>query len=633
MSSIDDAKRRHEEVSGGSDPMPPLGASAEDGPHDGTSGSFPALRDPDIIQASSGVNALEARRRGNHWGQIQSIHNSRNAGKKGRLLDRRRQAEVEMERTRQLAAQQPQLDGMPQLSPLEPRHTGEIPPPRPVRRAELKQPPSPNQLPADAQPCVLDLPPRVIATVGTFLSTRKLPPPIFVESVGSVLRKYGMSADLMALCIVFGSKVARTVRKVYLEHNMNYLKEIRDLAIAVRAEAQKENRSDEYKSILCGNPKALQICLEKIRVRLEAWMSENEWWKDAAKLDPAYHEDNAAKAGTPALAIFKTVMLKNIAEEERGEFLDWTIALSPIFSSGHVDLQYYTVDGDIDIHFYTLSSDSFPSDSDNKYSCVASVNGTPHSSVEQVKNLLLEEDLLDKRLQVVHSVFAEIFFNPALIIDLGLLELLKFQIEELQLDVNYQGWDGILFRYEDHEQEPLEGRSLLFHALAQPDQRIFDYLLSLKGLKANPILEQDIEGYVIRRSGSTLLHDMPRFASYPLLDEGQDLILRLRRILEREEVDVNCQLNCQHGINVETPLEGLCDMWADLGRKPRLQYDLARLYLSFGAGAIEQAKNSLEWFLQEEAEDHNAEHNDCCRELIVLLTDTQKMRDAVFAEI
>lgn len=96
----------------------------------------------------------------------------------------------------------------------------------------------------------------------------------------------------------------------------------------------------------------------------------------------------------------------------------------------------------------------------------------------------------------------------------------------------------------------------------------------------------------------------------------------------REEVDVNCQLNCQHGINVETPLEGLCDMWADLGRKPRLQYDLARLYLSFGAGAIEQAKNSLEWFLQEEAEDHNAEHNDCCRELIVLLTDTQKMRGA-----
>ena len=52
--------------------------------------------------------------------------------------------------------------------------------------------------------------------------------------------------------------------------------------------------------------------------------------------------------------------------------------------------------------------------------------------------------------------------------------------------------------------------------------------------------------------------------------------------------------------------------WVDLHvvRKPRLQYDLARLYLSFGAGAIEQANNLLERFLQEEAEDHNdAEHN------------------------
>jgi len=602
------------------------------GPHDGQGQeerSFPAFSDADMIQGSSEVNAMEASRRGNHWGQIHSIHNGRNAGKTGRLLDRRRRAEVEMERASQLAAQQPQQDGMPPPSPLALRQTGEIPPHRSGLRPEIKPPPSPNQKPTDAQPCVLDLPPGVIATVGTFLSTRKLPPPILVANGGSVLRKYGMSADLMALCIVFGSKVARTVRKVYLEHNMNYLEEIRGLAIAVRAEAEKENRSDDYKrnfgikTMFKGNPKALQICLEKIRVRLEAWMSENEWWKDAAKLDPAYHEDNAAKAGIPA--IFKTVMLKNIAEEEQEDFVDWTIAISPIFSSGHVDLQYYTVDGDIDIHFYTLSSDSLPSDSDNKYSRVASVNGTSHTSFEQVKNLLLEEDLSDKRLQVVHSVFAEIFFNPALIIDLGLLELLKFQIEELQLDVNYQQYAGILFRYEDYQEEPLQGRSLLFHALAQPDQRIFDYLLSLKGLKANPILEQDIEGYDIRRSGCTLLHDMPRFASYPLLDKEQDLILRLRRILERDEVDVNCQ----YGINDETPLEELCAMWVDLVRKPRLQYDLARLYLSFGAGAIEQAKNSLERFLQEEAEDHNdAEHNDCCRELIVLLTDTQQMRDA-----
>ena len=113
MSSIDGTKRRHEEVSGGSDPMPPLGASAMYGPHDGQGQeerSFPAFSDADTIQASSKVNGMEASRRGNHWGQIQSIHNGRNAGKKGRPLDRRRRAEEEMERARQLAAQQSQQD-------------------------------------------------------------------------------------------------------------------------------------------------------------------------------------------------------------------------------------------------------------------------------------------------------------------------------------------------------------------------------------------------------------------------------------------------------------------------------------------------------------------------------------------
>ena len=615
MSSIDGDKRRHEEASdGGSDPMPPLGASAEDGPHDGSSGSILDLDDPEAIQASSTVNALVARGRGNHWDQIQSIHNGRNdAGKKG-PLDRRRRAEVEMARAKQLAAHQPQQDGMPPPSPLALRHTGEIPPPRHVRRAGLKPPPSPNQKPTAAPACILDLPPGIIANVGAYLSTRG-------PYRGVSLQKKLISADVMALCIVFGSKVARTVRKVYLEYNMDYLEEIHHLAHAVWLKAQ-HNRVSGNKTFFEGNPEALRKWLVKIRVRLEAWMSENEWWRDAAKLDPAYHEDNAVKAGMPA--IFKTVMLNNIAEEEREEFVENAITMSPIFTSGHVDLRYCTLDGDANMHFYSLSSDSFPSDSDNNYSSVTSVNGTPHTSFEQVKNLLLEKDSSDKRLQVFHSEFAEIFFNPALIIDLGLLELLKFQMEELQLDVNYQECAGILFRYADYQEEPLEGRSLLFHALAQPDQRLFDYLLSLQGLKANPVLKHTIDGYGIRDSGCTLLHEMPRYVSYPLLDEEIDLISRIQRILERFEVDVDCR----YGSDETTPLQFLCEFWVDRVRRPRLQYELVRLYLSFGAGEIEQAKNSLERFLREETDTHNdAVHNKCCRESIALLTDTQKMRE------
>ena len=118
-------------------PMPPLGASVQDGQHDGQPEeecSTPALGYPEVFEASAGVTAMEATRRGDHWGQRQFIYNSRrNGGKKG-LLDRRRQAEVEMERAKQFGTQQPQQDGvLPQQhgvlppSPLALRHTGGIP--------------------------------------------------------------------------------------------------------------------------------------------------------------------------------------------------------------------------------------------------------------------------------------------------------------------------------------------------------------------------------------------------------------------------------------------------------------------------------------------------------------------------
>ena len=100
-------------------------------------------------------------------------------------------------------------------------------------------------------------------------------------------------------------------------------------------------------------------------------------------------------------------------------------------------------------------------------------------------------------------------------------------------------------------------------------------------------------------------------------------------MLERDEVDVDCRYAARYSNDETTPLQFLCEFWVDRFRRPRLHYELARLYLSFGAGEIEQAKNSLQRFLREETEDHNdAEHNKCCRELIALLTDTQRKRVA-----
>jgi hypothetical protein len=262
---------------------------------------------------------------------------------------------------------------------------------------------------------------------------------------------------------------------------------------------------------------------------------------------------------------------------------------------------------------------------EDNYSVVASVNETRYTSFEQGKRLLLEAGT-DKRLKMIHFVFAEIFFNPALSIDLGLFDVLKFQIEELKLDVNYQLFAGILFRQEHGERYEayFEGRSLLFHALAQPDERLFDYLLSLQGIEANPVLEHAINGQHIRDVGFTLLHEMSLLANYALLDEKIDLVSRVRRILEQEEVDVNCRDDVD-----ATPLQKLCEFWVDYVRRPRLRYDLARLYLSVVAGELDRAKGFLEHFLRDWANHHNdAEHNECCRKLIDLLIETQKKRDA-----
>jgi len=402
---------------------------------------------------------------------------------------------------------------------------------------------------------------------------------------------------------------------------MEYLEEISDLADAMAMVA-----ADEHIRANDENAKKFRKVLPMIRVRLEEWMSENEWWKDAAKLDSAYHEDNATDAGVPI--IFKTVVLKDYAtEEERNEFGSDVIALSP---SGHADLLHYQP-----------PPDSCPFD--KNFSIVTSVNGTPYPSFEQVKNILLEEGS-DKRMQMVHSVFAEIFLNPAFIIDLGLLDVLKFQIEELKLDVNYQCCAGILFRVNQEnelqdeledglEDELHEGMPLLAHALVQPDQRLLDYLLSLKRIEANPLLDHSLNGSDVRDWEWTLLHDLPLLASYRFLHEGIDLMSRIRRILEREEVDVNC-----HNHHDETPLEEVCDfLWVTA---PRMHYSLARLFLCFGAQVTEQALSHL----HEASESHSrrkmdldnkdedvgsyAESAECCRELIEVLTATREEREA-----
>ena len=470
-------------------------------------------------------------------------------------------------------------------------------------RPQLKPPPKPTDatnarvLP---RPTLLDLPADIVANVGKFMDTRTRP------------------GDLMSICVVFGSNVAKVVRKTYLENNLKYLDEISDAAYSVAMiTADKHfDRRPSYIKRAPYPPRAFWHDLATIKIKLEGWMRENEWWKRAALLYPAYHHPNNANAGLPV--IFKTFELKAFArEEEKIKFQDDVLSIS---TSGHVDL-----------HCYQSSSDDVPVD--EAYSTVLSVNGTLGTSFDHVKELLLEEGS-DKTLRMAHNSFSDIFFNPALMIDLGLLDVLRFQMEEMKLDVNDQKFAGIHFRGPENDVRFQEGMSLMLHALVQPDERIFEYVLSLENVETVPELERDLHGNAAHDGydgGHSLLHELARFTTYPLIGNDIDLIHRLRLILEKGKFDINAR-----DFMRVSPLEYLCVM-TKLGRR---QFDLARLFLSFGAEVSDRALSSLKRSRKPTTNKRNGAAIGSCDvaekgtkyydagDILALLTETQKMRDA-----
>ena len=477
---------------------------------------------------------------------------------------------------------------------------------RPNKRPQLKSPPKTDAGPL-RPPSLLDLPAGVVANVGKFMDTRACP------------------ADLMAVCVVFGSDVAKVVRKTYLENNLVYLEEISDFAYEVAmVTAAKHFGRPSYRKRTSYTPSAFRGDLAAVKIKLEEWMKENEWWKRAALLDPAYHEDNA-EDGLPT--IFNTFQIKAFAtEEEKIWFDDQAIAIS---TSGHVDLYDYQSHVDDD----TIDED---------YSIVLSVNGTLGTSFDHVKELLLAETS-DKSLKMIHRAFAEIFFNPALMIDLGLLDELRFQMEEMKLDVNYQKYVGMHFRGPENDDRFQEGMSLILHSLVQPDERIFEYILSLENIETAPELERDLhgnvahDGYENAEHGHTLLHELAMFTTYPLIGNGKDINLtqRMRLLLEKGTHEINARDRLNF-----SPLEYLCLLFIkkSYGRR---QFDLARLFLSFGADISENALLTLKQANQARTKDEDdgrdtgklditQKRANCYHagDMLALLTTTQKMRDA-----
>ena len=171
-----------------------------------------------------------------------------------------------------------------------------------------------------------------------------------------------------------------------------------------------------------------------------------------------------------------------------------------------------------------------------------------------------------------------------MIIDLGLVDVLKFQTEVLELDFNSQEYIVMFFQNEGHE----EGQHLIVHALFQTDRSAFDYLLSLTNIEVNPFLQRSLSGQDISDISRTLLHELPDIARHPSF--FRDLQLgRIATILDRHDVDLNVRARTGR-----SPLEHFCHNCTLNFHCDRILLNVVDLYLAWGANVSARALSSIE---------------------------------------
>ena len=187
--------------------------------------------------------------------------------------------------------------------------------------------------------------------------------------------------------------------------------------------------------------------------------------------------------------------------------------------------------------------------------------------LEAVKEVLLKGHSTPTKLRLMTMWVADIFLNPALAIDLGLTEVLRFLVEDVGIDVNSQHYRGVVFFCR---------MPLIAHALVHPDPSSFQYLLSVSGLNANPVLSE-FTGYI--ENVITLLHALKsERIEYALGDTPLD-VTRIESLLMRDEVDVDALDDDNN-----TPLSCLVE-WLDPREAPYSRTDLllAKAFLDAGA--------------------------------------------------
>ena len=436
-----------------------------------------------------------------------------------------------------------------------------------TRTKQLKPPPAPPS--AEPRPlCFLDLPAGIVANIAQFIDIDE------ADDEGNSVRAGDI---LMYLCLVFGRQTARVIRREYLSNNLSYLGFL-------------------YSEILhhCEqNGTRQKLCMEDIsnlNGALEQWMHENKWWKDACRDAAVFANGGDVRTKSPTInrasgikianlctkypTIYKTVELEGFADDGE-EKTQWSEA----FGTGRSSL--------VDLYF-----EGGPLGDD--YTIVLAVddidlmNHNKDMTWDQVEEAILKEG--DKKLRVMHSDFAALFLNPALAIDLGMLELFRFQVEDLMLDMNCQDYIGLFFARVpvDDDVDLLGGQPLLLHTLINPDKRFFEYLLSVADFEANPIIKRDLEhGGDTGFLRSTFLHRLPRIIRCDLPNKiDLDWVAQLIKV---KEVDLEVQ-----SVEGWNPLETLCSSES----LTKSEYDVAKMLLSAGAEVNERVSQNVRFFLK-----------------------------------
>ena len=360
-----------------------------------------------------------------------------------------------------------------------------------------------------------DLPPGIVGKISTYIS----------------LRAYGNGRDrrtLMSLCTAVGPSISSYIRKSYLEGNLSFLYYL--------------NLFVPYNDTAISDAECAVV-----GAKLRQWMEYNPWWREACQSPSAF----MAKQQRHHPTIYKLIRVKEFENEvERESFLQDVC----ITRTGQV----YIYGGSCGIGVYNL---------------VVSVNdkALPFWPTSKAYRDAILASGSDAEVLVMQQYFGLFFLNPALSINLGLLELLRFQLEDLALDVNCQKWTG-----------PRIGEvelPLILHSMVQEDACFFEYLLSFNGIVLNPILKMCpmTDNVFPDGLGMTLLHCLHAVIGGSL--NGKFDLNRLKQLLSHDDVDIN------RGLEDTTFQEVITPLYTTLTSPIKFDsdFDVVKIYVEAGA--------------------------------------------------